>query len=117
VPILNLEKVEGDSERRIIAPADADFHGKHPLIIDDLITKSHSKKETIKALEEKGAVVKNVLVLIDREQGGSKELTEVGYNLHSVLTLSVLLKWYLLEKKIDLDTYQEISEYLTVNNI
>lgn len=116
LPILNLEKVEGDSERKIVAPSNADFSGKHPLVIDDLITKSHSKEEAIKALEEKGAVVKDVIVLVDREQGGSKQLAKAGYNLHSVFQFSVLLDWYLAEGKINKDLYQEIKEYLAVNS-
>jgi uridine monophosphate synthetase len=32
-----------------------------------------------------------VVVLIDREQGGSKDLAEAGYQLHAVLRLSEML--------------------------
>jgi uridine monophosphate synthetase len=35
--------------------------------------------------------VRDVVVLIDREQGGGAELAEAGYRLHAVLRLSEML--------------------------
>ena len=37
--------------------------------------------ETIHLLETNGLVIKEIIVLIDREEGGSKYLKELGYNL------------------------------------
>jgi len=36
--------------------------------------------------------VQDVVVLIDREQGGGAELAEAGYRLHAVLHLSEMLE-------------------------
>jgi uridine monophosphate synthetase len=65
--------------------------GQTALLIDDLITKGHSKIEAIAPLEAAGLKVKDVLVLVDREQGGVEELDAHGYTVHAVLTLSQIL--------------------------
>jgi uridine monophosphate synthetase len=65
--------------------------GQTALLIDDLITKGHSKIEAIVPLEAAGLKVKDVLVLVDREQGGVEELDAHGYAVHAVLTLSQIL--------------------------
>jgi len=65
--------------------------GETILLVDDLITRGDSKLEAIAPLEEAGLVVRDVLVLIDREQGGVGDLTRQGYRLHAVLRLSQIL--------------------------
>jgi uridine monophosphate synthetase len=69
--------------------------GETVLLIDDLITRGDSKLEAIALLEEVGLVVHDVLVLIDREQGGAQDLAQSGYRLHAVLQLGSIL--YTLE--------------------
>lgn len=65
--------------------------GETALLVDDLITKGTSKFEALEPLRNAGLVVKDVLVLIDRQQGGAVELATHGVTLHTVLTLSQLL--------------------------
>ncbi len=65
--------------------------GETALLVDDLITKGTSKFEALAPLLEAGLLVHDVLVLIDREQGGAAELAARGVRLHPVLTLSVML--------------------------
>jgi len=62
--------------------------GDRVVLIDDIITDGVSKLEAIQPLEEAGLVVKDLVVLIDREQGGRELLAARGYTLHSVLTIS-----------------------------
>jgi len=45
----------------------------------------------IEPLEAAGLEVRDVVVLIDRQQGGGAELAEAGYRLHAVLRLSEML--------------------------
>ena len=47
--------------------------------------------QTIASLKAAGLQVKDAVVLIDREQGGRKNLKAEGYALHSVITLRHLL--------------------------
>ena len=62
--------------------------GERVVLIDDIITDGASKFEAIQPLEEAGLVVKDLVILIDREQGGRELLASKGYTLHSVLTVS-----------------------------
>jgi len=65
--------------------------GETVVVLDDLITTGSSKFEAIAPLEAAGLRVRDVVVLIDRQQGGAEELAARGYRLHSVLTMRELL--------------------------
>jgi len=65
--------------------------GETVLLIDDLITRGDSKLEAIAPLETAGLTVHDVLVLIDREQGGAEDLARRGYRLHTLLRLAQIL--------------------------
>ena len=65
--------------------------GETVLLVDDLITRGDSKLEAIAPLEAAGLNVRDVLVLIDREQGGAADLARRDYRLHAVLRLSEVL--------------------------
>ena len=62
--------------------------GERVAVIDDIITDGASKLEAIAPLEEAGLVVRDIVILVDREQGGRELLAARGYELHSVLTIS-----------------------------
>ncbi len=62
--------------------------GERVVLIDDIITDGASKLEAIQPLEEAGLVIKDLVILIDREQGGRDLLAAKGYALHAVLTIS-----------------------------
>ena len=65
------------------------FHpGERVVVIDDIVTDGASKLEAIEPLEAAGLVVEDLVVLIDREQGGRERLAAKGYRLHAVLTIS-----------------------------
>ncbi len=89
--------------------------GERVLLIDDLITKADSKLEAIKTLEQGGLIVKDVVVLIDREQGGIKELEARGYKLHAALKLSEILNFYLELELINRELYDKVTAYLAEN--
>jgi uridine monophosphate synthetase len=65
--------------------------GDRAVVLDDLITTGGSKLAAIEPLEAAGLVVQDVVVLIDREQGGREDLEAAGYQLHSVLHLGRML--------------------------
>jgi orotate phosphoribosyltransferase len=68
--------------------------GQTALPIDDLVTKATSKIEVVKVLQGNGLVVRDVVVLFDREQGGKEELAAAGLQLHSAVTITELLDHY-----------------------
>lgn len=86
--------------------------GDTALIIDDLITRGGSVVETAKLLEESSLKVKDVIVLIDREQGATERLRHLGYNLISILKLDVMLTHYMSRGLISEETYSTCAEYL-----
>lgn len=86
--------------------------GQRVLLVDDLITRADSKLEAAAVLTEAGLVVPNVLVLIDREQGGRKELEDRGIGLHAAFTLHDLLDHYRSCELIDEESYDRIARYL-----
>jgi uridine monophosphate synthetase len=86
--------------------------GERVVLIDDLATTGGSKFEGIKKLTQAGLVVKDIVVLIDRQSGAAEALAERGYTLHSVFRLSDLLDEWLRQGKLDAQTYKEISEFL-----
>jgi uridine monophosphate synthetase len=65
--------------------------GEQVAVIDDLATTGGSKFEAIDKLKAAGLTVGDVIVLIDRQSGAREALTEAGYALHAVLTLSQML--------------------------
>ena len=90
--------------------------GQTALLIDDLITKGHSKIEAIAPLKAAGLEVKDVLVLIDREQGGVEELDAHGYAVHAVLTLSQILEVLVGAGQLSADRRDEIKLWLVENH-
>jgi orotate phosphoribosyltransferase len=85
--------------------------GETVLVIDDLITTGGSKFEAIAPLEAQGLKVRDIVVLVDREQGGEQELAEKGYALHSVLKISEVLEILKQKEKISEEQYNNIKEY------
>lgn len=86
--------------------------GERVLLVDDLITRGDSKLEAIPPLEAAGLTVRDVLVLIDREQGGAEDLARRGYRLHSVLRLTQVLDVLRASGRITADQHVEVVEYL-----
>jgi uridine monophosphate synthetase len=65
--------------------------GETVAVLDDLITTGGSKLEAAEPLTAAGLRVADIVVLIDREQGGAEELARHGYRLHAVLGIRTLL--------------------------
>ncbi len=65
--------------------------GETVVVLDDLVTTGGSKIEAMEPLTQAGLKVTDVVVLVDREQGGRAELAQRGLTLHRVLTLTELL--------------------------
>jgi uridine monophosphate synthetase len=66
--------------------------GERVVLLDDLISSGASKLEAMEPLREAGLVVEDVVVLIDREQGGRQDLARQGYRLHAACTLRQLVQ-------------------------
>ncbi|MFH1587382.1 MAG: orotate phosphoribosyltransferase [Candidatus Diapherotrites archaeon] len=94
-------------------PIEGEFkEGETILVFDDLITTGGSKIEAIAPLEASGLKVKDIAVIVDREQGGKEELKAKGYELHSVLTLKELLNFLKDGGKISEEEFSSLMNYL-----
>lgn len=75
--------------------------GQKAVVIDDVITNGESKFITIKPLEEEGLAVEDIVVLLDREQGGIELLEKHGYHCHPILKMKEVFDTLLAYKRID----------------
>ena len=89
--------------------------GETALIIDDLATTGGSKFEAIEKLTGAGLIVKDVVVLVDRQSGAKEALEQAGYHLHAVLTISELLDYYETAGKVESKKIAATREFLRAN--
>ncbi|BAI60472.1 adenine phosphoribosyltransferase [Methanocella paludicola SANAE] len=62
--------------------------GDRVLIIDDVISTGGTMKAVIKALEKAGAVIKDIVVVIERGDG-KKSIEELGYDVQTLIKIDV----------------------------
>src|SRR5688572_25111351 len=96
------------------AEIEGEFHaGETALVIDDLATTGASKFEAIEKLTAVGLVVKDVVVLVDRQSGAKESLEQAGYTMHAVLTISQLLDHWEQTGKVEKDKIEEARNFLS----
>ena len=64
--------------------------GETVTVIEDVITVAGQVCTSVKQMRELGLLVKHVVCVIDRQQGGRENLKEIGCSLASVFTLEAL---------------------------
>ncbi|MDQ3004100.1 MAG: orotate phosphoribosyltransferase [Chloroflexota bacterium] len=90
--------------------------GETALVIDDLATTGGSKFEAIEKLTAVGLVVKDVVVLVDRQSGAKESLAQAGYSMHAVLTISQLLEYWEETGKVAKDKIEATRKFLLENS-
>jgi orotate phosphoribosyltransferase len=86
--------------------------GDKILFFDDVISEGLSKLEGIKPLEELGAKVENVIVVVDREQCGRKNLEKLGYKVHALTKISEIVDALLQTNKISKEQTNAVLNYI-----
>jgi uridine monophosphate synthetase len=86
--------------------------GDKVVIIDDLATTGGSKFEAIEKLTSAGLIVKDVVVLIDRQSGAAQALHEKGCKLHAVFTLTELLDYWEASGQVPTAQIQAARDFL-----
>lgn len=87
--------------------------GERVVLIDDLVTTGGSKFEAIDKLASAGLIVNDVVVLIDRQSGASEALTNSGYTMLAIFTLSQLLDIWDQADLISKDQVREVKEFIS----
>ena len=95
------------------AEIEGEYHaGETVIVIDDLATTGGSKFEAIEKLTGVGLVVKDVVVLVDRQSGAKESLAQAGFAMHAVLTIAQLLAYWEKTNKVEKDKIEETRLFL-----
>jgi uridine monophosphate synthetase len=91
--------------------------GQICVVIEDLVTSGLSVFETTTPLHKEGLVVHDVVVLLDREQGGRRNIESRGIKLHSVLTITQMLNSLEKSGRISPEVVQRTFEFIAANQV
>jgi uridine monophosphate synthetase len=94
-----------------IAGADV-AKGDNILFFDDVISEGLSKVEGIKPLQELGANVKHLLVVVNREHGGKEKLEKLGYQVHALAKITEIVDSLYHDKRISKDQTDNVLDYV-----
>jgi orotate phosphoribosyltransferase len=82
------------------------------LMIDDLITTGKSVIQAAEAAREQGGLVTELVVLLDREQGGREFILSNNIRPHVLFNVSDAFKWLNEVKLLSNDDYKMIMDYI-----
>lgn len=68
-----------------------EVNGRRLLIVEDVVTSGGQIIESVRALRSDGAIISEVVCVIDRQAGGRENLAKVGLSLVSLFTKQDLL--------------------------
>jgi uridine monophosphate synthetase len=103
------EKAYGATGR--IAGADVN-KGDDILFFDDVISEGLSKVEGIKPLQELGANVKHLVVVVNREHGGKEKLEKLGYKVHALAKISDIVDSLYAGRHISKEQADNVLNYV-----
>ncbi|WP_308638422.1 orotate phosphoribosyltransferase [Paenibacillus silvisoli] len=69
----------------------ADIRGKKVCVVEDVVTTGGQILLSVKDLREAGAIVEDVVCVIERHPDGRKKLAENGLKLHALFTMDELI--------------------------
>lgn len=67
------------------------YTGDNVILVDDVLTTGHSLQTIIPLVEKQNLVIKSIIVLVDRQEGGKETLENLGYRVQSLFTKRQLL--------------------------
>ncbi len=86
--------------------------GETVVVLDDVITTGLSKVEAIEPLLAAGLKVGDIVVLVDREQGGAADLKARGLTVHAVVGMRELLRVLREADAIDERRYVTVLDFI-----
>jgi len=89
--------------------------GQKCLVVEDLVTSGASVLETLGPLTSAGLNVSDVVVLIDREQGGEAHLAKQGLKLYSAFKLTKLLDVLVKHNQVSEEIAAKVRAFVTEN--
>ena len=89
--------------------------GQNCLLVEDVITSGKSLLETIPEIENEGISVSDIVVVLDRQQGGKEMLESKGYRVHTLFTISEVCSILKEENHLSDDEVTRIDDFLKGN--
>jgi uridine monophosphate synthetase len=89
--------------------------GQNCLLVEDVITSGASLLETIPEIENEGITVSDIVVVLDRQQGGKEILESKGFRVHTLFTISEVCSMLKEEGHLTVEEVERINEFLAGN--
>lgn len=86
--------------------------GENIMFFDDVVSDGLSKLEGIRPVEQLGARVEDILVVVDREQGGRQKLEKAGYRVHALAKISEIVESLLERNLISKTQANAVQDYV-----
>lgn len=87
------------------------------VVVEDLVTSGLSVMETVAPIVESHMVVTDVVVLLDREQGGRLNLEKRGLKLRSAITITNLIDVLVEEERVEAELRNSVLEFVKANQV
>ena len=91
IPYVMVRKEQKDHGTKDLIEGDLN-PGDKVLVVEDVITTAGSSVKAISTLRENGAVITDIMSVVDREGGGKENLSKIGVSLASLVKGSELVK-------------------------
>lgn len=91
--------------------------GQNCLLVEDVITSGKSLIETIAEVEQEDIKVADIVVVLDREQGGKELLESRGYKVHTLFNISEVCIILRENGELTDDEVKRIQDFLQGNHI
>lgn len=91
--------------------------GQNCLLVEDVITSGKSLVETIAEVEQEDLKISDIVVVLDREQGGKQLLENKGFRVHTLFNISEVCE--ILQETGDLsdEEVKRIQDFLQGNHV
>ena len=103
------KKTKAHGTRKLVEGA---VENKNVLLIDDVSTTGGSLEYGVKTLREYGAIVKDVVVIIDRLEGAIERLSKLGVRFHRLMDIAFILNILKKKKLITESEYNSVIRHL-----
>ncbi|NIF04072.1 orotate phosphoribosyltransferase [Chryseobacterium sp. Tr-659] len=91
--------------------------GQNCLLVEDVITSGKSLVETIAEVEQEDLKVSDIVVVLDREQGGKQLLESKGYRVHTLFNISEVCGILQENGELSDEEVKRIQDFLQGNHI
>lgn len=88
-------------------------NGQNCLLVEDVITSGKSLVETIDEVEKEGLNVTDIVVVLDREQGGIERLKEKGYRVLTLFTINEVIDILHKYRRLETNEVAKIKNFLS----